>query len=365
MIMNPDTRYPSLHVIGSRQMGGAEQFCLRLVRALHEEGQPTGLVLRPGSPLVQALATDAIEQIPMPLGNIWDVWSLWRIRRLVAEKKPAIVQTYMGRATRLTRLPRQGGSVHIARLGGFYRIDGYYRHAHAWVGNTRKICDYLIAAGLPARQVVQIGNFVPPPLELTPAQRLDERARLGIAPEAWLLFALGRFVEKKGFQDLLAAVAQLPSTVGGKPWHLMIAGDGPYRETLHTQARQLNLGTRLHWLGWQNDPGRYFALADAFICPSRHEPLGVVQLEAWNHRLPLITTATDGALELVSDQDNGLVCPVADATALARSLRDVLEMPAADRRSLGERGHNHLQQHFSRDAIVRAYLQLYARLSGQ
>ncbi len=363
--MNPETRYSSLHIIGSRQMGGAEQFCLRLVRALNQADHPAGVITRPDSPLSRMLESDGLETLSAPLANIWDIWSLWRIRRIVTEKKPAIVQTYMGRATRLTRLPRHGGSIHIARLGGFYKIDGYYRHAHAWVGNTRKICDYLIAAGLPAHQVFQIGNFVPPPVELTPEQRSDERTRLAIPPDAGLLFALGRFVEKKGFQDLLAAVAQLPPTIAGKPWHLMLAGDGPCREALHAQARQLNLTPRLHWLGWQDDPGRYFALADAFICPSRHEPLGVVQLEAWNHRLPMVTTATDGAQELVTDQDNALLCPVADATTLARTLRHLLEMPEADQRLLGERGHTLLQQHFSREAIVKAYLQLYGQLTGQ
>lgn len=356
--------FPSLHVIGSRQMGGAEQFCLRLVRALHEEGQPVTLAMRPASPLAQAVQSDTIEHIPIGLANGWDLWSLWQIGRLVAARKPAIVQTYMGRATRLTRLPRQGHSVHVARLGGFYRIDGYYRHAHAWVGVSRNVCDYMVRQGLPADRVFRIGHFVPPPVLPDEAQKNRLRLEAGIPDSAWLLFALGRFVEKKGFQDLLAAFAQLPATLAGRPLHLMIAGDGPYREALKAQARQLNLTSRLHWLGWQQAPGCYYALADVFVCPSRHEPLGVVQLEAWNYRLPMVTTATDGAEELVTDQDNALVCPVADPDALAGTLLTLLQSPEADRQALGESGYSLLQQRFSRDAIVRQYLELYGQLTG-
>lgn len=362
--MNPNTLFPSLHLIGSHQMGGAEQFCLRLVSALHEEGHPTRIVLRPDSPLVPAFREAHIEPLTMAYANVWDVVSLWRVRRLVANTKPAIVQTYMGRATRLTRVPQTSGSVHIARLGGFYKIDGYYRHAHAWVGVTRKLCDYLIASGLPANRVFHIGHFVPPPTVPTPGEREALRSHHAIPETAWVLFALGRFVEKKGFQELLAAFAALPETVAGRPLHLMIAGDGPIRDSLHEQARQSNANARIHWLGWQNAPGRYFALADVFVCPSRHEPLGVVQLEAWNYRLPMVTTANEGALELVTDQDNALICPIADAKTMAETLLIMLNMPESERRTMGERGHALLQRRYGREVILGEYLDLYGRLTG-
>ena len=51
----------------------------------------------------------------------------------------------------------------MARLGGYYKIDGYYRHAHAWVGNTQDICDFMVKEGLPPERVFYIGNFVPQP----------------------------------------------------------------------------------------------------------------------------------------------------------------------------------------------------------
>ncbi|MBS1214514.1 MAG: glycosyl transferase, group 1 family protein, partial [Proteobacteria bacterium] len=46
--------FPSFHVLGSRQFGGADQFYVRLVRALSASGQPVTAVTRPGSPVAKA-----------------------------------------------------------------------------------------------------------------------------------------------------------------------------------------------------------------------------------------------------------------------------------------------------------------------
>jgi glycosyltransferase involved in cell wall biosynthesis len=357
--------FSSLHIIGSRQFGGAEQFYVRLVGMLAERGQRPIAASRPGSPVARALADVPVEQINLPLANQWDYWSMWRIRALIAERRPSIVQTYMGRATRLTRLAPAGSSVHIARLGGYYKIDGYYRHAHVWVGNTRGICDYLVRSGLPARRVFHIGNFVPAPRHLSD-ERKDQLRRLHQIPQAAVIvFALGRLIPKKGFQDLLEAFARLPAEVSGRPLILLIAGDGPLQGELEGSAIASGIAPRVRWLGWQDPPDPFYDLADVLVCPSRHEPLGNVILEAWNYRLPVVSTASDGALELIEDGHSGLLCPCADPKALAARLEAVLMASDQARRDLGNAGHAALERHHGRDAVVEAYLALYARLSAE
>lgn len=357
--------YPSLHILGSRQFGGADQFYVRLLRALHDAGQPVTAINRAGSPVAQALAADGIEQIHVPLANQWDLWSLGKIRKLVATRQPCIVQTYMGRATRLTRLPPEAQAVHIARLGGFYKIDGYYRHAHAWIGNTRGICDYLVQSGLPPQRIFHIGNFVPDPSAVGEDGKAELRRLHGIPSGAWVLFALGRLIGKKGFDDLLRALAHLPSEVAGRAVVLMIAGEGPSLEALQALARELGLADRVRWLGWQNPPDAFYALADAFVCPSRHEPLGNVILEAWNYRLPVVSTRSDGAVELIEDGRTGLLCECGDDKAMAGQIESLLTASDEQRRSLCEAGHKYLQSHYSRAAVLEAYLALYQRLMAE
>lgn len=319
-------------------------------------------VNRPGSPVAGALEERGVEQVHVAMANRWDFWSAWRLRRLVASHAPCVVQTYMGRATRLTQVPKGVPAVHIARLGGFYKIDGYYRHAHAWVGNTRAICDYMIGQGLPAGRVFHIGNFVPEARHYEPADRQQRRSALGIPDDAWVLFALGRLIEKKGFQDLLAALARLPVEIAGRPWRMLIAGDGESAAGLKAQCTAAGLSDRVVWLGWQNPPDPWLDLADLMIVPSRHEPLGNVILEAWNYARPVLSTTSDGAMELIRPDQNGLLAPCADPAALADGVLRALNMDEAGRLALGAAGQRDLSAKYGQPVILGAYLDLYDKL---
>ncbi|MFZ0612843.1 MAG: glycosyltransferase [Desulfobacterales bacterium] len=351
----------SIHIIGSRQLGGAEQFYLRLVSALDRRGLAVLAVSRPDGPVNEAL-NGILPRRTIPMRNGWDFFSALEIRRLIRSAGPAIVQTYMGRATRLTRLPRGSAAIHVARLGGYYKIKGYYRHAQAWVGNTRDICAYLVREGLPADRVYHIGNFVtlaPPPAD-TAVQAL--RRSLQIPAAAVVLLALGRFIEKKGFADLLEAFARVPREINGRPVMLLVAGDGPLQKPLHRQAGHLSLTARLRWVGWQNDPGPFYDLADMLVCPSRQEPLGNVILEAWAHRLPVIATRTAGPLELVAEEENGLLVEIGDPAALTACITALVKAGPESWRSLAENGQRAVAQNHSEEAVVKAYLALYAGL---
>ncbi len=355
---------PSLHILGSRHFGGADRFYVRLVQALHTDGQSVVAINPPDSPVAEALRPDGVTQIHLPLANSYDLWSLWRIRKLAAAAEPCIVQTYMSRATRLTRLSPHSGIVHIARLGGFYRIDGNFRHAHAWVGNTLGICDYLVQSGLPADRVFQIGNFVPKAPRPTSEERKALRRKHGIPEEACVLFALGRLIKKKGFDDLLRAAVNLPLETNGQPLLLLIAGAGPEEKHLQALTDELGLRARVRWLGWQ-DPEEFYALSDVFVCPSRHEPLGNVILEAWNYGLPVVSTATDGARELIEDEVSGLLAKSGDSVALAACLKTVIAAPSKARAGMGEAGRAILLRRFSPAAILDTYLTLYRTLLAE
>ena len=355
----------SMHIIGSRQLGGAESFFMRLVQALGERPDHQALsVSRPGGPLAAALADDA-SHYRVAMRNGWDLPSVWAIRRLVRRAAPDIVQTYMGRATRLTRLPRNSPAVHVARLGGFYKISGYYRHADAWVGNTRELCDYLVQQGLPATSVYRIGNFVELPEPTDSSTLAALRTGLQIPEEALVIFSLGRFITIKGFNDLLSAFAELAAEYDGRPLYLLLAGDGPLKNQLHQQAADLGLAERVRWAGWQKNPAPYFDLADLFVCPSTHETLGNVILEAWSHRKPVLSTTTPGALELIEDGVNGLLTPVQDPARMATELRALLKAGPPGWRQLGDKGFETLRSHHSKEAVVEQYLAMYEELQAR
>jgi len=353
---------PSLHILGSPGLGGAEGFFIRLVNGLAERHESIGVAVRPKSPVPRFLHP-SVAVHPVPMVNGWDVWSVFRIRALIRRIRCPVVQTYMGRATRLTRVPRDSGAVHIARLGGYYKIRGYYTHAHAWIGNTKGICDYLIRNGLPAERVFYIPNFVsvPPPVPEEILKTL--RATWRIPDETWVVFSLGRFVPKKGFTDLLSAFSRLPRSIAGRPVVLVIAGDGPQRDELQRRSQALGLVPHVRFVGWQEEPAPFFALSHVFVCPSRHEPLGNVILEAWSHTLPVVSTETVGAGELMAEGGTGILTPVSDPVAMAQAIQQLLE-DAGLRRELGENGLKTVTQRYAKARVIGQYLDLYEKLVG-
>jgi L-malate glycosyltransferase len=361
-LINASTPPRSLHVIGGKGLGGAERFFVRLVNALARRGEPVAAVTVAGGEIARAI-DPAAPQYHAPMLGVWDLYSRWKINQAIRDFQPDVVQTYMGRATRIVRLPAGRIPVHLARLGGFYNLKGY-RHAHAWVGNTRGIRDYLATHGLPPDRVHCIGNFVDMPPALQPDEIAALRHQLGL-DGCRIVLGLGRLHPNKGWADLLHAFARLPETHEGTPLHLLMVGDGPLRQELEQLSQQLGIAARVHWAGWKHDPAPYYQLADIFVCASVHEPLGNVVLEAWANRVLIVSTRAQGPLELMQDGINGLLAPVSDPAGLAGCLHTALALDADQRARLIEAGHAEVERHYSEAAIVSAYTSLYADLRDQ
>jgi glycosyltransferase involved in cell wall biosynthesis len=352
----------SLHVIGGKGSGGAERFAVRLINALARRGEPVAAVTVAGGEIARSI-DPAVPQYHAPMLGVWDLYSRWKINRAIRQFQPDVVQTYMGRATRIVHLPRGGLPVHLARLGGFYNLKGY-RHAHAWVGNTRGIRDYLLANQLPADRAHYIGNFVDTPHRIDEAEKNALRAQLGLQG-CRVLAGIGRLHPNKGWADLLHAFARLPDSIDGASLHLVMVGDGPLRQELAQLAGQLGIAARVHWTGWQPDPAPYYQLADVFVCASVHEPLGNVILEAWANRALLVSTRAQGPLELMQDGVNGLLAPLSDPAGLAEVLHGALTLDSTTRMQLIEAGYDTVTRQFSEAAIVSTYTTLYAGLRDQ
>lgn len=135
------------------------------------------------------------------------------------------------------------------------------------------------------------------------------------------VFALGRHVPQKGFDVLIRAMAQLPESLD-----LLLAGDGPDRESLERLAEQLGLSGRVRFLG-RLDPAwvrRYMHSAVVFVLPSRHEPFGIVNLEAMASGTPVVATRVGGVPEFVKDGQTGWLVAAEDVDELVSAISRVI-----------------------------------------
>ncbi|MGI4954164.1 MAG: glycosyltransferase, partial [Janthinobacterium lividum] len=215
---------------------------------------------------------------------------------------------------------------------------GYYRRCDHLVGNTRALAAWMVAQGWPAARTHYLPNFAPDLAGASP-ERLD------VPPGAKLVLALGRLHRNKAFDVLIRALPHLPGV------HAIIAGDGPERDVLTTLARSEGVADRLHLPGWRHDTAALLAGCDVLACPSRHEPLGNVVVEAFAARRPVVAAAAAGPRELIRPGEDGLLVPIDDQAALAISLGLVLETPALAAR-LAESGRARYETEFAEAPVL-------------
>ncbi len=339
-----------LQAMAGAEHGGAEAFFVRLALALQRAGLEQRVVIRADAARAAELARGGIAALQVPFGGRLDFRTPWMLKRAIRDFAPNIALTWMNRATRMLPEPSPAKPfVHIGRLGGYYDLK-YYRRCGHLIGNTEDIVDYIVKEGWPRERVHYLPNFVAG-AKADPVRRAD----LFTPPDAPLLLTMGRLHANKGFDVLIEAVARLPGV------YLWIAGEGPLRAELEARAEKLAVKPRLRFLGWRNDGPSLYAACDAFVCPSRHEPLGNVVIEAWAQGVPVVATQSQGPAALVRHDETGLLVPVEDAPALARAIQRVL----ADRdlaARLGLAGRAAYEARFTETIVVAQYLDFFRRV---
>lgn len=353
----------SLHIIASPTLGGAERWFLRFLEAMRRGGDQVEAIVRERS----ALASNPPEGVATQtaaMRSVWDPWSRREVDRLVSASSAPIVQTYMSRATRLTRIEPGKDKLHVARLGGYYGLHAF-THAHEWIGNTRGLCDWMIRQGFPSARVHHLPNFVDDPVPSDGSALKGLRLKLDLHQDDVVLLSVARFVPIKGHDTLLRAFAELGERIRGRRLRLILLGDGPLRRSLTGLARKLGITDRVSFAGWQSEPSHWYRLADVVVFPSREEEaLGNVILETWSHARPLVCTAFRGARELVRDGKDGSVVPCDDVGALGNALRSLLDAPER-MTELAENGRERIRHEYSSPVVLAGYRDFYRHLASR
>jgi D-inositol-3-phosphate glycosyltransferase len=174
-----------------------------------------------------------------------------------------------------------------------------------------------------------------------------------------------RLVRRKGIEDAIAALADLPDAqlhVVGGPAPEALADD-PAAQQLRRIADRHHVGDRLVLRGRLDREAMpaEFAAADVVLCPAWYEPFGIVPLEAMACGRPVVASAVGGHVDSVVDGVTGLHVPPRDPAHLAGAIARLL----ADRDlrvRMGEAGRRRVERRFDWDRIAAATLDVYAEL---
>ncbi|MGB1539606.1 MAG: hypothetical protein ACPG80_01480, partial [Rickettsiales bacterium] len=149
-----------MQACGAPGPGGAQNFFLRLVAALH--AHPDTLVMpvvRTHSWLAERLNAEGIPFETASFGGRLDFLTRPKLAHLIRSFKPHVAQTWMNRASRF--MPRDMVPT-VGRLGGYYDLK-YYQGLDYLLGNTEDICRYIRECGWPTERTRYMPNFVTMP----------------------------------------------------------------------------------------------------------------------------------------------------------------------------------------------------------
>jgi glycosyltransferase involved in cell wall biosynthesis len=190
---------------------------------------------------------------------------------------------------------------------------------------------------------LDLDRFAPPPPRIAGGDGRDPARPV-------IVLSVGRAVEKKGYDDLVAALALLPADLA---WRFVHIGGGALAKRLRRQARRLGLEGRIEWRGAQPQPEVLAAYreADLFVLAAKigrdsdRDGLPNVLMEAQSQRLACVTTQLPGIGELVENGRTGVLVPSDNPPALAASLEALIRDPVR-RVRLGIAGEARVRREF-------------------
>lgn len=172
-----------------------------------------------------------------------------------------------------------------------------------------------------------------------------------------VLGALGRMVEKKGFDTLILACDILKRE--GVAFKLQIAGAGPLKKEFEGLARKLDVLDSIDFMGSisHEDVPDWIKSLDVFVLPCKKDKHGdmdgipVVLMESMLLGVPVITTRISGIPELVENEETGLLCDPKDTESLAEKIQTLLSNYEL-RRTLCKNAISKVQSEFELDKNV-------------
>ncbi|MCK4547513.1 MAG: glycosyltransferase [Candidatus Eisenbacteria sp.] len=358
-------------------VGGFETHLLSIVRKLDKESfHPVLCCLKDGGPLEEEFRATGIPVYTRLQRHRLDPMGLVRLVRIMKRERIHLLDTDVMRNTILlgTLAARVAGvraavvSVHLvvrverpgiiewpARMvmGRIDRVIALFEdHRKQLVDEER----------VDPEKVIVLPNGVDTEQFSPRAPRADLREELGIpgdSPVAAIVASLLPLKRHALFFEAAAKVLEMQRNA-----HFLVIGEGPEREHLETQVREMGLDSAVHFLGRRRDMPDLLTIIDVNVLSSHWEAAPISALEAMACGIPTVSTRVGAMPEMVVDGETGFLVDVGDGTELAQAIARLMGNPAL-RKKTGEASRRRAEETYSMDKVTRRRENVYRELVKQ
>lgn len=309
-----------LHYVDENNLAWGEEW-IQLLKELARQGMSNHVACKPGGTLQARLAE---EGIAVSTANKPWAWLPGGLGRIIDRVCPDIIHTRLssaaligGRWGRIKKIP-------VAESVDKFPKARYHKNADFLLPCSGEVKKHMLSLGFSESKMRVIFN----PLDTArykpdPAVRAAKRSEFGLSDGRLLIMAAGRFVNWKGFDILISAYAGYlginPAARAGTK--LLLAGDGEERTALLRLVKASGIEDNVIMPGFVSDIRPYLQASDIFVLPSKTpEPFGIVLLEALASGTACIATRGGGALDMITDGENGWFADINSAGSLGALL---------------------------------------------
>ena len=365
-----------IHLVEDLKIGGAERVIADTALGLdRKKYEPSVWCVTRGGETATELSEKGIEVKILGISSYRNPLNTSKLTRLLKAARPDIIHTHGYFASVIGRLAarRAGTPVILTHVHSTYweyrkrhimierklsrfthKIICCSRAVENFVKNTEKITD---------NKTIVIYNGVDEERFSPLKSPTSIRTEFGMDEETVVVGTVSSLTPHKGHEYLIQAASLVLGTLPSVKF--LIVGDGPLRQRLEDQAKNLNIHPAVIFTGTRKDIPEILSLMDVFVLPSHtREGLGIAIIEAMAAERPVVATDIGGIPEVVNNSETGLLVPPGDPKALSIAIIELLQDPSRAK-TMGEKGRIRVKEKFTVKKMLSEIENVYQSLVNQ
>lgn len=362
-----------MYIIPTLGIGGTQRQLVNLIQGLIKEVDYYIEVstLYKGGPIAEELNDLGIKINYINMKNIYDLFSLRRLIRILRYGNFNIVHTFLFDANVLGAFSAKQAGVE-AIISSRRDMDIWKFKRHIWAERLgAKLSKKIIANSNAVKEfVIQQEKISPSKIEVIlngidlnsfhkSKEVFDLRKEFGLSKDHFIIGTIGTISEKKGQRYLIKAAREILNVFSQS--RFIFVGNGPLENELRKLTNTLSLSDKVVFTGLRQDVTAILSMIDIFCLPSIYESCPNVILEAMACGLPVVATNVGGVSEIVINEEIGTLVPSKDPEAIAKAIIKLLRHEGL-REKMVQQGRKIVEQKFSLERMVSDYHNFYERL---